>query len=95
MLDVFSKIRKVASTDIPVIILGESGTGKELTALAVHERSSRKEIFVPINCAAIPEHLLEAELFGLVMREVHLPELIQAKKANSSMLMAALFSWMR
>lgn len=64
MLDVFSKIRKVASTDIPIIILGESGTGKELTALAVHERSSRKEIFVPINCAAIPEHLLEAELFG-------------------------------
>lgn len=65
MLEVFSKIRKVAPTDIPVLILGESGTGKELTALAIHERSTRKDkVFVPINCAAIPETLLEAELFG-------------------------------
>ena len=65
MLDVFSMIRKVAPTDIPVLITGESGTGKELTAMAVHERSSRKNRpFVPINCAAIPENLIEAELFG-------------------------------
>lgn len=65
MLEVFSKIRKVAPTDLPVLILGESGTGKELTALAVHERSQRKDKpFVTINCAAIPEGLLEAELFG-------------------------------
>jgi transcriptional regulator with PAS, ATPase and Fis domain len=63
--EVFSKIRKVSTTDLPVLILGESGTGKELTALAIHERSTRKdEVFVPINCAAIPETLLEAELFG-------------------------------
>lgn len=63
--EVFSKIRKVSTTDLPTLILGESGTGKELTALAIHERSPRKdEIFVPINCAAIPETLLEAELFG-------------------------------
>ena len=65
MLDVFSMIRKVAPTDVPVLITGESGTGKELTALAIHERSSRRNRpFVPINCAAIPENLLEAELFG-------------------------------
>jgi transcriptional regulator with PAS, ATPase and Fis domain len=65
MKEVFVKIRKVAPTDVPVLILGESGTGKELTALAIHERSKRKDkAFVPINCAAIPENLLEAELFG-------------------------------
>ncbi len=65
MREIFSKIRKVAPTDVPVLILGESGTGKELTALAIHERSTRSNnAFVPINSAAIPESLLEAELFG-------------------------------
>ena len=65
MLQIFSKIRKVAKTELSVLILGESGTGKELTALAIHERSTRKtKPFVTINCAAIPENLLEAELFG-------------------------------
>jgi DNA-binding NtrC family response regulator len=65
MKEVYERIRKVAPTDVPVLILGESGTGKELTALAIHQRSTRKEkAFVPINCAAIPENLLEAELFG-------------------------------
>ena len=65
MKEAFAKIRKVAPTDVPVLILGESGTGKELTALAIHQRSKRKDkAFVPINCAAIPENLLEAELFG-------------------------------
>jgi transcriptional regulator with AAA-type ATPase domain len=65
MLEVFSMIRRVAPTELPVLITGESGTGKELTAMAIHERSSRREgPFVPINCAAIPENLLEAELFG-------------------------------
>jgi transcriptional regulator with PAS, ATPase and Fis domain len=65
MLEVFSMIRKVAPTDNPVLILGESGTGKDLTARAVHERSQRASgPFVVINCAAIPENLLEAELFG-------------------------------
>jgi DNA-binding NtrC family response regulator len=64
MKEVYVRIRKVAPTDVPVLILGESGTGKELTALAIHQRSTRKEkAFVPINCAAIPENLLEAELF--------------------------------
>ncbi len=65
MREIFSKIRKVAPTDVPVLILGESGTGKELTALAIHERSTRSNnAFVAINSAAIPESLLEAELFG-------------------------------
>jgi two-component system, NtrC family, response regulator len=65
MQALFTLIRKVATTDAPVLILGESGTGKEMAALAVHRRSSRKHgPFVPINCGAIPENLLESELFG-------------------------------
>jgi len=65
MQAVFNSIRKVATTDAPVLILGESGTGKEMTARAVHHRSDRKEqTFVAINCGAIPEALMESELFG-------------------------------
>ncbi|RJQ55311.1 MAG: PEP-CTERM-box response regulator transcription factor [Nitrospiraceae bacterium] len=65
MLKIFETIHKVASTDAAVLITGESGTGKELVARAVHEKSSRnKGPFIPINCGAIPETLLESELFG-------------------------------
>ncbi|MBX7043563.1 MAG: sigma-54 dependent transcriptional regulator, partial [Ignavibacteria bacterium] len=65
MMNVFDLIRKVAKTDINVLIEGQSGTGKELAARALHQRSERKNgPFVAINCSAIPDNLLESELFG-------------------------------
>ena len=65
MMDVFKMIGKVAETDSTVLICGESGTGKELVAEAIHSYSQRKgKAFVVVNCAAIPENLLESELFG-------------------------------
>ncbi len=65
MLNVFDLIRKVAATDVPVLITGASGTGKEMAARAIHQRSMRgKGPFIAINCGAIPRELLESELFG-------------------------------
>ena len=65
MLQVCRTVEKVSPTDATVLILGESGTGKELLARSLHELSARREgRFVAINCAAIPENLLESELFG-------------------------------
>jgi two-component system NtrC family response regulator len=64
MQKVARTIERVASADVSVMLLGASGTGKELLARAVHEKSGRKGEFVAINCAAIPETLLESELFG-------------------------------
>jgi two-component system NtrC family response regulator len=63
--EVFALIQRVAPTDATVLVVGENGTGKELVAHAIHAASKRREgPFVPINCGAIPETLLESELFG-------------------------------
>ncbi len=65
MKAVFHLIRKLATVDVPVLIIGETGTGKEIAARAIHERSCRRNSpFIPINCGAIPKDLLESELFG-------------------------------
>jgi two-component system, NtrC family, response regulator len=65
MQEIFATVRKVSGTDIPILITGESGTGKELIANAIHNLSRRKSgPFVAINCGAIPDTLLESELFG-------------------------------
>ena len=65
MKSLSAKVMQVASGDVTVLIRGESGTGKELYAHAIHQLSDRAEFpFIKVNCAAIPENLLESELFG-------------------------------
>lgn len=65
MRQLMSLIERVASADVPVLITGESGTGKEVTAQLIHKLSSRREgPYVAVNCAAIPEPLIESHLFG-------------------------------
>jgi len=67
MQEVFRKVQRVAGTDITVLVTGETGTGKELIAREIHNRSPRaKGPFISVNCGAIPENLLESELFGHV-----------------------------
>ena len=65
MLDIFKKIGQISESDVTVLIQGETGTGKELIARAIYHHSSRiNKPFLPVNCSAIPEALLESELFG-------------------------------
>lgn len=65
MLDIFKKIGQIAGSDVTVLLRGETGTGKELIARAIYHHSNRvNKPFLPVNCAAIPENLLESELFG-------------------------------
>ncbi|MDE1182864.1 sigma-54 dependent transcriptional regulator [Paraburkholderia sp.] len=65
MLDLYEQIERVAATDATALIIGESGTGKELVARTIHDQSARKDApFIAVNCGAIPDELIEAELFG-------------------------------
>jgi len=67
MIDIFEQIKNISSYDMPVNIFGETGTGKEIVANAIHNESTRRDNpFVPINCGALPEGLVESELFGHV-----------------------------
>jgi PAS domain S-box-containing protein len=67
MLELFDLVRDLADTNMPVLVQGESGTGKELVAGAIHREGPRaSNLFVPVNCGALPESLLESELFGHV-----------------------------
>jgi len=59
-----TRLRQIASSEIPMLIEGESGTGKEVIARAIHDQSNRHGAFVPVNCGALPENLVESELFG-------------------------------
>jgi DNA-binding NtrC family response regulator len=63
MRELFDLLGRAAASSLPVLVTGETGTGKELVAKALHDQSGR-DAFVAINCAALPEHLLESELFG-------------------------------
>ncbi len=92
MQKVCEMIRRVGPTDATVLITGESGTGKEIVAKAIHASSTRKDkLFLPVNCAALPEPLLESEMFGHVKgaftgADVHKAGLFEAAEGGTIML---------
>lgn len=95
MKKVFSMITQVAPTNSNILIFGKSGTGKELVAKAIHYNSKRQDkIFLPINCGAISENLIESELFGHKKEEPS-RELQMKSKVCSKLPMAELYSWMK
>ena len=94
MKQIFEQIRMVSKWDSTVLLRGESGTGKELIANAIHYNSSRATgPFIKLNCAALPDNLLESELFG--HEKAHLPVRSNNEKAGLKWLMAALCFWMK
>lgn len=94
MLKVFEAMEMVIGSKATVLIQGDSGTGKELVARAIHMNSPRKNgAFIKVNCAAMPETLMESELFG--HEKEHLPAPSKLRMVDSFRLMAAHFCWMR
>ena len=92
--DVIRRIELVSATRSTVLITGETGTGKELVARAVHDRSAQRDMpFIKVNCAAIPETLLESELFGHVRGAF--TGATARRKASSPWPIAALSFWTR
>ena len=85
MQKVFSAIVKAATTSATTLITGESGTGKELVARAIHYNSPRNSAsFVPVNCGAIPEELLESELFGHIKGALYRSDRNQSRLLSNS-----------
>jgi Response regulator containing CheY-like receiver, AAA-type ATPase, and DNA-binding domains len=94
MQEVFSSINKVSQSDVAVLITGESGTGKELVARAIHSSSRRKTgSYIALNCGAIPENLIEAELFGY--EKGPSAALIHEYRGRWNLLTAAPCFWMK
>ena len=93
MQEVYRSIGRVANQDVTVLVLGESGTGKEVIARAIYNYSPRAdERFLAINCAAIPEQLLESELFGHEKGLLHRPPTASGSASSSSAPPARCFS---
>lgn len=92
--DVMTQVQKVAALDSPVLLIGETGTGKDVIANAIHYSSSRKDgPFVKVNCGAIPESLIDSELFG--HEKAPLPARLPKNAAASNGPIKARFFWMK